>query len=231
MKDKSTTGNEQSDFGKKVLANVQQVKPYVKHRLYTAETSGIIPRNMYKSNGIIDDAIIKLHENAEVKLMDDQEIKLKLFYLVNERLDELFKKEEFHKYTLDTTQILKEELEKLEEKFEMDLDWDLLMSDELDDISYHQEDRQQPSFRYEDAEENIIQTLEIYDSRRDLTENKRIALNKVYSWLPFETSNILDLLVFGKLTYEEIASIKNIDVAEIKNIIATISLGFRKNLN
>ena len=122
--------------------------------------------------------------------MDDQEIKLKLFYLVNERLDELFKKEEFHKYTLDTTQILKEELEKLEEKFEMDLDWDLLMSDELDDISYHQEDRQQPSFLYEDAEENIIQTLEIYDSRRDLTENKRIALNKVYSWLPFETSNI-----------------------------------------
>ena len=231
MKDKTTTGNEQNDFGKKVLANVLRVKPYVKHRIYTAETSGIVPRNMYKSSGIIDDAIIKLYENFKGKLVDDQEIKLKLFFLVNERLDELFKKEEFHKYTIDTSQILKKELEQMEEKFEMDLDWDLLMSDELDDISYHQDDQQRPSFLYEDAEENIIQTLEIYDSRRDLTEGKRIVLNKVYSWLPFETSNILDLLVFGKLTYEEISRIKNINVREIKNIIATISRGFRKNLN
>lgn len=231
MKDKTTTGNEQSDFEKKVLANVLRVKAYVKHRIYTIETLGIVPRNMYKSSGIINDAIIKLHKSFESKLVDDQEIKLKLFFLVNERLDELFKKEEFHKYTIDTSQILKEELGQLEEKFEMDLDWDLLMSDELDDISYHQEDRQRPSLLYQDAEENIVQTLEIYDSRRDLTEEKRIVLNKVYSWLPFKISNILDLLVFGKLTYEEIASIKDINVVEVKNIIAAISQGFRKNLN
>jgi hypothetical protein len=200
MKDKTSKGSRQSDFEKSILVNVQRVKPYVKHRIFTAETLGIVPRNMYKSSGIIDDAIIKLNENFEGNSIKDQEIKLKLFLLLNERLDELFKQEEFHKYTINTSQVLKEELEQLEEKFEMDLDLDLMMSDELDDISYHQDDQQRSLFLYEDDEENIIQTLEIYDSRRDLTENKRIVLNEVYSWLPFETSNILDLLVFGKLT-------------------------------
>ena len=231
MKDITSKGSRHSDFEKSILVHVLRVKPYVKHRLFTAETSGVVPRNMYKSSGIIDDAIIKLHEIFEGQSMEDQEIKLKLFLLLNERLDELFKQEEFHKYTINTSQVLKEELEHLEEKFELDLDSDLVMSDELDDISYHQDDGQRSLVLYEDAEENIIQTLEIYDSRRDLTENKRIVLNEVYSWLPFETSNILDLFVFGKLTYEEIACIKNVDEVEIKSIIATINRGFRKNLN
>ena len=81
------------------------------------------------------------------------------------------------------------------------------------------------------AEENIVKTLEIYDSRKELNEENRVALNKIYNWLPFETSNILDLLVFGKLNYDEIAEIKDLDRVEVKNIINAISKNFRKNLN
>lgn len=231
MKDSSEIGKQDSDFGKEILAIVPQVYPYVKHRLYVAETSGIVPRNMYKSNEIIDNSIIKLYEDFEGEIKESLELKLKLFLLVNENLEELFKKEEFHKDTFSISQILSMELQQLEEKFEMDLDEDKLMSDELDDISYHQNDDKKPSFLYDDAEKNIIKALDIDDSRGDLSEDKRIALNKIYNWLPLETSNILDLLVFGKLTYEEIAEIKNIDTLEIKNIIRAVSKNFRKNLN
>lgn len=230
---KNSTGIEKQhdDFGKKVLAAVPQVSPYVKHRLYIAETSGIVPRNMYKTNGIIDDAIVKLYENFEGKIEDGPELKLKLFSLVNDSLDELFKNEEFHKDTLSTSEILSKELQQLEEKFEMDIDEDLLMSDELDDISYHQTDDKKLSFLYDDAEKNIINTLEIYDSRRDLSEEKRIVLNKIYSWLPLETSNIMDLYVFGKMTFEDIAKIKEVDTSEIKDIMMAVRKSFRKNLN
>ena len=219
------------EYEKKVLAAVLQVHPYVAHRLYTAETTGIVPRNMYKSSGIIDDAIVRLYEINEDEIENKSKLKLKLFSLVSEILDELFDKEEFHKYTLSTSQILSKELEQLEEKFEIDLDNDLLMSDELDDISYHQDDDKKPSMLYDDAEKNIITALEVLDLRSGLSEEKRKALNKIYNWLPIETSNILDLFVFGKLSYKEIGKIKNLDTYEVKNTIRLVSKNLRKNLN
>ncbi len=231
MKDSTEIGKQHEDFGNKVLAAVPHVQGYVKHRLYTAETSGIIPRNMYKTFGIIDEAVVELYEDYKGKIDNDHDLKLKLFELVSNNLDELYKKEEFHKDTVSISKILNSELELLKGDFEMDLDTDLLMPDELDDISYHQNDRIQPSILYADAEENIVKTLEIYDSRKELNEENRVALNKIYNWLPFETSNILDLLVFGKLNYDEIAEIKNIDRVEVKNIISEVSKNFRKNLN
>ncbi|MBO6881467.1 hypothetical protein [Winogradskyella sp.] len=48
-------------FDKKVLSAVSYLHPYVKHRIYIAETSGILPKNMYSSNGIIDECIIHLY--------------------------------------------------------------------------------------------------------------------------------------------------------------------------
>jgi len=219
------------DFGQKIISCFEQVKPYVKHRLYTAETTGIVPRNMYNSTEIIDDAVVVLYEKFEGKLNDVTEIKHTLFSLVNDRLDALFKKEAFHKDTVSISQILDNELKMLEEKFEMDANQDLLMEDEFDDISYHQSNFEKPFFLYAEAEKDIVNVLGIYDIRIDLSEEKRKALNKIYSWLPLETSNILDLFIFGKLSYTEIAQIKNVDTREIKSIIQSVSRNFRKNLN
>ncbi len=187
---------------------------------------------MYKTNGIIDDAIIDLYKNYEGKLDNATEIKLKLFMLSDKRIDLLLKKEDFHKNTLSTSQILKNELKQLEEKFEFDAGNDLIMHEELDDISYHQDDLKKPLFLYNtnDDEKNIIKILKIPIENSELTEKKRMAFNKIYYWLPTETSNILDLFIFGKLTYDEIALIKEIDVYEIKSNIQEVSMVFRKNV-
>ena len=53
---------EHAEFGKLVLSIVSQLQPYVKHRIYIAETMGIIPHNMYRSTGIIDDAMVTLYK-------------------------------------------------------------------------------------------------------------------------------------------------------------------------
>jgi len=231
MNDLSKKNNANTDFEKRILSEVAKLQPYVKHRLYTAEINGIIPLNMFKSNEIIDDAILKLYGYINEEGDNGFNLKLKFFSFVNDRLDRLFKKEEFHKYTMSTSQILKKELELFEENFESDLDEDLLMSDELDDISYRQDDFKKPSFLYDDAEKNIINTLEVHDPRKDLSEEKRNTLNKIYNWLPFETSNILDLFVFGKLTYEEISEVKKVSTSEVKETIRAVSKNLRKNLN
>ena len=231
MKENTNSSKQHNEFGRKILSSISQVHPYVKHRLYTAETRGFIPHNMYSSTGIIDDAIVKLYEKYEGKLNDNQEIKLKLFSIVSQRLSLLFKKEAFHKETMSINQILVDELKLLEENFEMAIDEDLLVDEELDNISYHQKDFKKPIYLYTDAEKNIINTLDIQDSSIDISNDKRMALNKVYNWLPLKTSNIIDLFIFGKLKYDEIAHIKGVDAQNIKNTIQAVGKTFRKNLN
>ena len=85
-----------TEFDKKVLSSIQHLHPYVKHRLYIGESTGILPKNMYFGNGIIDESIAKLYENGFDIDASAMAIKLKLFKLVDKDLDELFKKEAFH---------------------------------------------------------------------------------------------------------------------------------------
>ena len=56
----------QTTFDKKVLSVVQHLHPYVKHRIYIAESTRVLPKNMYSSTGIIDDSIIELYSNGSV---------------------------------------------------------------------------------------------------------------------------------------------------------------------
>ncbi|MFT4697118.1 MAG: hypothetical protein ACI9SJ_000234 [Flavobacteriaceae bacterium] len=207
---------EHTEFGKMVLSLISQLQPYVKHRLYFVETTGIMPHDMCKSTGIIDDAMVTLYKNYEGKIKGEEALKLKIFSLVSERLILLFKKESFHKNTMSTNDILNREIEKLEEIIEMNISDGLHLKGGFDDISYHQSDFQQPNFLYSDAEKNIIQSLEIHDDRQNLSEDHRIILNKIYSWLPLETSDRLDLFVFGNLSYDEIAQIKETHILKLK---------------
>lgn len=217
------------EFGKRILSAVPHIYPYLKHRLYIAEASGLIPRNMYKANGLLDDAILDLYDETD-DLSDDMKLKLRLFALVDKRMDELYEKESFHKNTMSTAEILRKELKTLEENFVMDADEDIMMSDELDDISYHQKDYQKQVFLYDDAEKNIIRTLELTDSKRALDKTERMLLNKIYTWLPRKTSNILDLYVFGKMSVDEIADVKGVNREEIQQLMLAVRKSFRKNL-
>jgi hypothetical protein len=220
----------QDEFGKTVLKVIKQVYPYVKHRLYVAETKGIVPRNMYSPSGIIDDAIIKLYENGKDKYATENEIRFALFAITDTLLKQVFKTEAVHKQTMSTRDILNNELKQLEEKFTVDGDFDLIMEEELDDISYHQKDFVKKEFLYEDAQKELVNSLDISKDVKILTDKQRKALNSIYHWLPEETSNILDMFVFGKLTYKEIAIVKEADEHDIKKIIQGVSTLIRKNI-
>lgn len=230
MKKSSFPSDVHVNFGKKVLSAIPGVFPYVRHRLYMAEVSGIIPKNMFQTNGIIDDAIIELYEKYEGTVDNTQELKLRLFGIVEEKLNLLLKNEGFHKDSVSITDILNTELALLEEKFESDLDSDLLMREELEDISYHQNDLIKPEFVYDDAEKNIIRAFDLKEEKAPVNFTKKNKIHKIYSWLPDEVSNIFDFYVFGKLTYEEIAEIKALEPNEISYTLNMVRKSFRNNL-
>lgn len=215
----------QTDFDKKVLRAIPHLHPYVKHRLYIAESTGVIPKNMYSSNDIIDDGIAELYENGYDVEDEALAIKLDLFELVDERLNQLFLNEDFHKQTFSTSSILKDELDRLDKVFVMDADNDYIMAEDLDDISYHQDDHGKHIFLYDTNDSKILETFELEDVSAVKTKS---LLGKFYSTAPQWAGDIIDLYVFGKLNFEEIARIKKIDIHGVEKILKTIRQGFDK---
>lgn len=216
----------QTAFDKKVLFTIQHLQAYTKHRLYIAEATGIIPKNMFHSNDIIDEGILKLYESSYDVDSEVMAIKLKLFGFIDKDLDTLFEKEAFHKNTISTDTILKVELDKLKEDYTIDGDLDLVLETELSDISYKQE-AQEPMFLYNDNESNILRALDI----ADISTNKSPKIiGKFYSWLPMNVSKIIDLYVFGNLAFEEIAKLKHIEIERVKRIMDAVKKNFRRNL-
>ncbi len=214
-----------SVFDKKVLSVIQHLHPYVKHRLYIAESTGILPRNMYSSTGIIDDSIVKLYSKGFDKDADATTIKLELFKIVDNDLEALFKKEAFHKNTLSTDSILKDELESLNEVYTVDEDFDYIMNDELNDISYKQQNSQNHLFLYDNDDSTIFNAFEISDIP---PKNKEKFLGSIYSRLPMKVSDIIDLYVFGKLNYEDISKVKQMEIGRIEKIIEAFNKRFKR---
>lgn len=215
-------------FDKRVISVTDQIHPYVKHRLYIAESMRILPKNMYTSNGIIDESIAEFYEKGYNIDSDISTIKLKLFKIVCSSLDALYKKEAFHKNTLSTSDILEEELDDLEETYTIDGDWDFIMNEELNDISYKQDHKHKHLFLYDDNDNSILNAFEL----EDLSSNKSSQLlGSLYSWLPLNVSSVIDLLVFGKLTFEEIAKVKNIELKRVEHIYEEVKNKFKDHLD
>lgn len=216
----------QTAFDKKVLSSVQHLHPYVKHRIYIAESTGILPKNMYSSNGIIDECIIDLYSkgfNIEAEAMA---VKLELFKLVDNYMNDLFKKEAYHKNTISTDTILKDELSKLSEDYTVDGDLDFVLNTDLSDISYHQ-DHNNHLYLYEDKEASILRAFELEDLSK--SESPKV-FGRFYNWLPINISNIVDLYIFGNLDFGDIAKIKNIESSRVELIFDKVKRSFRSHL-
>lgn len=220
LNDKAT----QIAFNKKVVAATQHLQAYIKHRLYIAESTGVIPKNMYVSNDFIDEGIATFYENGYDIDMDAASIKIKLFKIVDSDLDDLFKKEAFHKNTTSTSSILDEELESLEENFTIDDGFDFIMNEELDDISYKQNEKHKHLFLYDDNNSSVVNAFEIENPSAIHSKN---LLGKFYSLLPIKVSDIVDLHVFGNLTYNEIAEVKNIETRRVERVISLVMEAFK----
>lgn len=217
------TKKTQSNFDKKVLSVLQHLHPYVKHRLYVAECKGIVPKNLYISTGIIDDAIIEIYKD---KREDEsaEKIKLDLFNKVDEHLDTLFAKEQEHAQGENSDEFLKGELQSLEVQYFVDADMDTVLFRDLDDISY----KQDGEFTNNSSNKHVLGCLDIH---QELYHSESATVGKFYNWLPEQVSNIIDLQMFGRLTAREIASLKNLDVEKVNKLLTAIPQRFREHIH
>lgn len=213
-------------FDKKVLSALPHLHPYVKHRIYIAESTGILRKNMFSSNGIIDESIIILYDKGFNVDAEPMAVKLELFKIADNYMNVLFKNEAIHKGSISTDAILKEELSKLNEDYTIDGDFDYILNTELSDISYHQ-DQKNPLHLYSDKETSILSAFDVKDLS---TKQSPRVFGQLYNWLPFNVSNIVDLYIIGKLDFESIAKIKNIEQKRVEAIFNKVKRTFRRHI-
>ncbi|WP_407557700.1 hypothetical protein [Winogradskyella sp. 4-2091] len=221
-----TSETARNAFEKKVLSAIPHLHPYVKHRIYIAESTGILPKNMFSSNGIIDESIIELYDKDFDIEAEPLAVKLELFKIVDNYMNVLFKNEAHHKETISTDALLKKELSKLSEDYTIDGDFDFILNTELNDISYNQNEGELLQL-YSDKETSILNAFEVKDLS---TKQSPRAFDKLYNWLPFNVSNIMDLYIFGKLDFESIAKIKKIEQKRIEAIFDKVKRTFRRHI-
>ncbi|MUU76927.1 hypothetical protein [Winogradskyella endarachnes] len=221
-----TSTTARNAFEKKVLSAIPHLHPYVKHRIYIAESTGILPKNMFSSNGIIDESIIELYNKDFDIDAEPLAVKLELFKLVDNYMNALFKNEAHHQDTISTHHMLNKEISKLGEDYTIDGDFDFILNTELNDISYNQSEGEILQL-YSDKETSILSAFEVKDLS---TKQSPRAFDKLYNWLPFNVSNIMDLYIFGKLDFESIAKIKKIEQKRVENIFDKVKRTFRRHI-
>ncbi|MCK5638736.1 MAG: hypothetical protein KAH67_08495 [Flavobacteriaceae bacterium] len=213
-----------------VLTHMHSLHPYVKQRISVGENLGIFPKNMYRSSEVIDDVVLSIYENDISKDISLEELKIEMFKITNNKLVNLFENEKWHKKTISTKFILEEELALLEEKFTVDGGFDLIMDEELDDISYHQNDGKSHLLLSDEVQENVIDFLELKDKAFLKDSEKQDVFRKMYYKLPLQTSNVVDLYILGKLNLQEVSNILDIEIIEVKRIIDFVKDNFKKHL-
>lgn len=221
-----TSNTAKNAFDKKVLSAIPHLHPYVKHRIYIAETTGILPKNMFSANGIIDESIIILYDQGFNVDSEPMAVKLELFKIVDNYMNVLFKNEAYHQNTISTDNILKKELSKLSEDFTVDADFDFILNTELNDISYHQDQSDQLHL-YSDKQTSMLKAFEVKDLS---TSQSPKVFGQLYNWLPFNVSNIVDLYIFGKLDFQSIAKIKKMEQKRIETIFDKVKRTFRRHI-
>ena len=218
----SLKSNSSQNPEKKTLTIVHLLHPYAKQRIRVGEKLGYFPRNMYKSSEIIDEVVLEIYEKGVHKSKDADELRIIMFGLLNSKMTSLYKSEEWHKESFSTKLILEAELRQMEENFTSDAGNDLIMNEDLDDISYHQNNGGPKDLPYDESEEGVKTFLGLDQIEKYQENNDRNDLRKVYYKLPVNTSNIVDLYILGKLSFHEIATILKMEVSEVKEIVNSV---------
>jgi DNA-directed RNA polymerase specialized sigma24 family protein len=213
-----------------VLLNnfLPHLRKMVRRKLRQMEWNGDVPRNMYSAQGIVDEVYLRIFEAYGNHLAEPEKLKIRMYAEAREVLDEL--KEKHHGEVVSVETLLAQENKELQEDYTVDADGDLVMIEELDDISYHADDYKDKILLLENEQiDDLADSFELSGGRK-LTEQERKRIGKTYTDLPELSRSGTDHFVSAGLTETQIAEIQGISVNSVREILQQVIGRFRKLL-
>lgn len=219
--------NEKSLFNNLLLRDLYQVKRYAAKRLATALSKGALPKGKYKVDDLIDQLFIVVYDDFN-QIKAAENLHSWLFKKIDELLEESIVDEEFDdQFLKNIDDYSLPEWNEMEEKYSTDADGDLIMIDELDDISYPKNDYVLNHVFIENDQKEFFEKLD-----KDLSdESKRKHTNMVLYYLPLPVRAVFELAVEYQFSLADIATIRNQSLEEVQELLEiarkSIEVSFR----
>ncbi|MBD1263153.1 sigma-70 family RNA polymerase sigma factor [Maribacter polysiphoniae] len=210
--------NHQKAFNELLLEDLFQVKRYISKRLSTALTKGNLPQGKYKVDDFLNQLFIETYDHFD-EVEDKDGLHVWLFKKAEELLEETTADEEYDEFFFkNIDDYTKPEWDEMEEKFSTDGDGDLVMIEELDDISYPKNDYLLKHVFIEDDKKEIQDKLD-----KELSgENIKKHVDMVLCQLPLPMRSVFDLATDFEFTLEEIAKIRNQSFEEVQQLLKNV---------
>ncbi|MCX2720742.1 hypothetical protein [Lentiprolixibacter aurantiacus] len=214
------------DFYERIKSLVPELERFMVASLKVSENQGKIDRQFYDPRGMLDEVYLDIFRNLPED-MDLNKLKHLLFEKSITKIDDLLQQEAETSTAIHADNILKQELNRLQEKWFVDVDGDLLLKTELDDISYKQDHQWSPPILLDEAvEQQLIHKLDL-DESNFLSEEKRGLMGSVYDRIPSRSRHMLELFVFGDQTQKDISEIMHINEEKVSRMLRIMFEKFR----
>jgi len=207
-------GNQES-FNALVLKIMPVIRKYVNGGLNTAIIKGKFSKGKYKADDFIDQLFIEIYDNIE-DVENEKDFYLWLFKKTNDLLGDAIAEEEFDEFFFkNIDDYSKPEWDEMQEKYSTDGGGDLLMIEELDDMSYNHNDYILNRVFIEDHEQGLIEKIDKDISAEKIQNHITMVLHN----LPLAMRNVFELFTYQQLELEEIAQIRNITINEVQQLL------------
>ncbi|TXE16088.1 sigma-70 family RNA polymerase sigma factor [Psychroserpens burtonensis] len=205
----------QASFNALVLKIIPQIRQYINRQLNTAIKKGNFSKNKYKADDFIDQLFIEIYDHIE-DVKNEKHFYLWLFKKTNELLEDVIIEEEFDDLFFKNIDDYKKPIwDEMQEKYSTDGGGDLLMIEELDDMSYNHNDYTLNHVFIEDNEKALIEKIDKDLSTKEIQHHITMVVHN----LPLAMRNVFELFTNEKLELEEIAQMRNNTLEEVEQLL------------
>jgi RNA polymerase sigma factor (sigma-70 family) len=205
----------QASFNELVLKIMPEIESYINSRLHTAIKKGHFSKGKYKAADFIDQLFIEIYDNIE-EVEHEKDFYLWLYKKTNELLEDVIIEEEFDEIFFKNIDVYtKPEWDEMEEKYSTDGGGDLLMIEELDDMSYNHNDYKLNHVFIENKEQAMIDKIDNNISDEKIQSHIEMVLHN----LPPDLRTVFELFTNEHLELEEIAQIRNSSLREVQQLL------------
>ncbi|MCK0131616.1 sigma-70 family RNA polymerase sigma factor [Flavobacteriaceae bacterium F08102] len=151
---------DKTSFNKQFLAISPELKKYIVNRLNSAIKKGHFSKNKYNVDDVLDQLFIEVYDAID-QFDNEDEFYIWLFKQTNQLLDDMIDEEKFDdQFLKNIDDYSKPEWDEMQEHYSTDGGGDLLLIEELDDMSYNHNDYTLNDVFIEDKETGLIDKID-----------------------------------------------------------------------
>ncbi|NER16801.1 RNA polymerase sigma factor [Spongiivirga citrea] len=210
-------------FDKLLLDIVPEIKKYIIKKVRHAIKKGHFPKNKYTANDFIDQLFIEVYDGIE-GFSGEDEFYVWLFRKTNELLDEAITEEEFDDlFIQNIDDYSKNEWDQMQEKFTAESDGDLIMKEELADISYYKDTYALDDVFIENTEKELVKKIDETLHQEEVDRHIEMVLHN----LPTAMRNVFELFTKQHLTLAEIAELRKTTIEKTQQLLNDARKGLK----